>query len=152
MGGCRPISAGGTCRVAEGEVRGEAEKEGRGQKIVVRTVHATVVLVQSLSHVQLFVTPWTAACQSSLSFTISLSLFQLMSVELVMPSHHLILCYPLFLPSILPSIRVFSKESALCIRWPKYRSFGFNISASNSVLMTKFPPLASTKRSAENYQ
>ena len=76
-----------------------------------------VVVVQSLSHVQLFLTSWTGACQASLSFTISQSLLKLMSIELVMPSNHLILCCPLLLlPSILPSIRVFSKESAFCIR------------------------------------
>ena len=74
-------------------------------------------IVQSLSHVQLFVTPWTAAHQATLSFTISQSLLKLMSIELLMPPNHLILCRPLFLlPSIFPSIRVFSKESAVCIR------------------------------------
>ena len=79
-----------------------------------------------------FVTPWTAACQASLSFTISQSLLKLMSIELVMPSNHLILCHPLLLPpSIFPSIRVFSNESALHVRWPKYRSFSFSISPSN---------------------
>ena len=77
-------------------------------------------------------TPWTAACQASLSITNSWSLLRLMSIELVMPSNHLILCHPLFLlPSIFPSIRVFSNESTLCIRWPKYWSFNFNISPSN---------------------
>ena len=77
--------------------------------------------VQSLSHVQLFVTPWTAALQASLSITNSWSLLKFMSIELVMPSNHLILCCPLLLlPSIFPSIRVFSNESVLCIRWPKY--------------------------------
>ena len=76
--------------------------------------------VQSLSRVQLFVTPWTAACQASLSNTNSQSLLQLMSIKLVMPSNHFILCHPLLLlPSIFPSIRVFSNESVLCIRWPK---------------------------------
>ena len=75
--------------------------------------------VQSLSHVRLFGTPWTAACQASLSITYSQSLLKLMSIELVMPSNHLILCHPLLLlPSIFPSIRVFSNESVLCIRWP----------------------------------
>ena len=87
--------------------------------------------VQSLSCVWLFVTPWTAARQASLSITNSRSLLKLMSIELVMPSNHLILCHPfLLLPSIFPSIRVFSNESVLCIRWPKYWSFSFNISAS----------------------
>ena len=87
---------------------------------------------QSLSRVCLFVIPWTAACQASLSITNSQSLPKLMSIELVMPSNHLILCRPLLLPpSVFPSIRVFSNASALCIRWPKYWSFSFNISPSN---------------------
>ena len=84
--------------------------------------------VQSLSRVQLFVTPWTAACQASLSITNSQSWLKLMSIESVMPSNHLILCRPLLLPSIFPSIRVFSNESVLRIRWPKYWSFSFSIS------------------------
>ena len=88
--------------------------------------------VQSLSCVWLFATPWTTACQVSLSITNSQSSLKLMSIELVMPSNHLILCRPLLLLlSIFPSIRVFSNESALCIRWPKYWSFSFNISPSN---------------------
>ena len=88
--------------------------------------------VRWLSRVQLFVTPWTAARQASLSITNSQSLLKLMSVESVMPSNHLILCHPLLLlPSIFPSIRVFSKESALRIRWPKYSSFNLSISPSN---------------------
>ena len=88
--------------------------------------------VQLLSCVQLFVTPWTAAPQASLSITNSQSLLKLMSIELVMPSHHLILCRPLLLlPSIFPSIGVFSNESALHIRWLKHWSFSFNISPSN---------------------
>ena len=88
--------------------------------------------VQSLSRVQLFVTPRTAARQVSLSITNSWSLPKPMSIESVMPSKHLILCHPLLLlPSIPPSIRVFSNESALCMRWPKYWSFSFNISPSN---------------------
>ena len=88
--------------------------------------------VQSLSCVWLFATPWTAARQASLSITNSQSLPKPMSIESVMPSKHLILCRPLILkPSIFPSIRVFSNESALLIRWPKYRSFSFNISPSN---------------------
>ena len=79
-----------------------------------------------------FMTPWTAAPQTSLSFTISQSLLKLMSIELVMLSNHLVLCHPLLLlPSIFPSIRVFSKWSALHIRWPKYRSFSFRTSPSN---------------------
>ena len=88
--------------------------------------------IQSLSHVQLFVTPCTAAHQASLSITNSWSSPKLMSIELVMSSSHLILCGPLLLlPSIFPSIKVFSNESALCIRWPKYWSFSFSISPSN---------------------
>ena len=88
--------------------------------------------VQSLSHVQLFATPWTAAPQASLSITNSWSLLKLMSIESVMPSNHFILCLPLLLlPSIFPSIRVFHNESVLHIRWPKYWSFSFSISPSN---------------------
>ena len=87
---------------------------------------------QLLSHVLLFATPWSAACQASLSITKSQSLLKLMSVESMMPSNHLILCHRLLLPpSVFPSIRVFSEESVLCIRWPKYWSFSFSISASN---------------------
>ena len=88
--------------------------------------------VQSLSRVRLFVSPWTTARQGSLSITNSQSLPKLMSIQSVMPSNHLILCRPLLLlPSIFPSIRVFSNESALCIRWSKYWSFSFNICPSN---------------------
>ena len=88
--------------------------------------------IQSLSRIQLFATQWTAACQGSLSITSSWSLFRLMSIELVMPSNHLILCCPLLpLPSIYPSIKVFSNESVLRIRWPEYWSFSFNISPSS---------------------
>ena len=91
-----------------------------------------VVAIQSLSCVQLFVSSWTAACQASLFFIIYQSLFKFMSIELVMPSNHLILCFPLLLlPSVFPSIRVFSNESALRIRWPIYWSFSFCISPSN---------------------
>ena len=91
-----------------------------------------VAVVQSLSRVQLFVTPWTAAHQVPLSFTISQSLLKLMSIESVMPSNHLILCCPLlFLPSVFPSMRVFSNELAVCIRWPKYQNFSFSISPSS---------------------
>ena len=90
------------------------------------------VVLQLLSHVRLFVTPWTAARQVSLFFTISRSLFRLMSTESVMPSNHLILCHPLLLlPSLFPSIRVFSSQSALHSRWPKYLGFSFSISPSN---------------------
>ena len=87
--------------------------------------------VQSLSHVRLFATLWTAARQASLSITNSRSLPKLMSIKLVMPSNYLILCHPLLLPSIFPGIRVFSNESAIHIRWPKYWSFSFSISPSN---------------------
>ena len=88
--------------------------------------------VQSLSRVRLFATPWTHARQASLPITNSQSSLKLMSIKSVMPSNHLILCHPLLLlPSIFPSIRVFSNESALRIRWPKYWSFSFNISPSN---------------------
>ena len=89
--------------------------------------------VQSLSCVRLFATPWTAACQASLSITNSQSLLKLMSIESMMPcNNHLILCRPLFLlPSVFPSIRVFSKESLLHIRWPKYWSLSFGISSAN---------------------
>ena len=88
--------------------------------------------VQSLRHVWLFVTPWIAACQAFLSITNSRGSSKLMSIESVMPSNHLILCHPLLLlPSIFPSIRVFSNESALCIMWPKYWSFSFNINPSS---------------------
>ena len=90
--------------------------------------------VQLFSRVQLFVTPWTAARQASLSITNSQSLLKLMSIESVMPSNHLILCHPLLLPSISPSIRVFSNDSVLRIRWPKYWSFSFSISPSNEYL------------------
>ena len=88
--------------------------------------------IHLLSHIRLFETPWTAAHQASLSFTISQSLLKLMSTESVMPSNHLILCHPLLLlPSIFPSMRVFTSDSALRIRWPKYWSFSFNISPSD---------------------
>ena len=115
------------------------------------TIHPCrlLVLVQLLSCVQLFATPWTAAHQASLSFTISCSLLKLISMESMMPSYHLILCNPLLLlPSIFPSIRVFSSESALCIKWPKYWSISFNISPSKeysgliSFKMGWFDPLA----------
>ena len=92
---------------------------------------STVVVVQSLSHVRLFVTPWTAARQASLSLTISQSLLKFMSIASVMPSNHLILWCPLLLPSIFPSMRDFSNESAVLIRWPKYWSFNFSISPSS---------------------
>ena len=94
------------------------------------SIEAYATSVQSLSHVWLFASPWTAACQAFLSITNSQKL--LMAIELVMPSNHLILCHPLLLPpSIFPNIRVFSNESVLRIRWPKYWSFSFSISPSN---------------------
>ena len=94
--------------------------------------YPSVQLVQSLRHVQFFVTPWTTACQASLSITNSWSPPKPMSIESVMPSNHLILCRAFLLPSIFPGIRVFSNESALCIRWPKYWSWiSFNISPTN---------------------
>ena len=86
---------------------------------------------KSLSRVRLFATPWTAARQTSLSFTVSRRLLKLTSIESVMPANRLILCRPLLLPSIFPSIRVFSNESVLLIRWPNYRSFSFRLSPSN---------------------
>jgi len=90
------------------------------------------IVVQLLSCVWLLATPWTASCQASLSITNSWSLLKLMSIESVMPSNHLIFCHPLFLlPSIFPSISIFSNESVLCIRWPKYWSFSFSISPYN---------------------
>ena len=109
------------------------------QEATVRTGHETTdwfkiqfSSVQSLSHVRLFATPWTTAHQASLSITNSRSLLKLMSIESVMPCNHLILCCPLFLlPSIFPSMKVFSNESALCIRWPMYWSFSFNINPPN---------------------
>ena len=93
--------------------------------------------VQSLSFVQLFVTPWTAACPASLSIINSQSLLKYISIESVVPSNHLILCHSLLLlPSVLPSIRVFSNESVLCIRWPKYWSFSFSPSSEYSGLIS----------------
>ena len=94
--------------------------------------HLQFSSVQSRNHVRLFATPWTAACQSSLSIINSRSLLKVTAIESVMPSNHLILRRPLLLlPSVLPSIRVLSNESVLHIRWPKYWNFGFNISPSN---------------------
>ena len=96
------------------------------------------VSVQSLSLVQLFATPWTAALQASLSITNSWSLLKLMSIELVMPSNHLILCHPLvLLPSIFPSIRVFSNELVLLIRWPKYMGLGVVKKSKTWAIKTK---------------
>ena len=92
---------------------------------------AVVCSVQSFSHVRLFATPWTAAHQVSLSIAKSQILLKLMSIKSMMPSNHLILCHPCLLPSIFPNIRVFSNESVLHIRWPKYWSISFSICPSN---------------------
>ena len=119
----------------ETKVTLEANGNYKIRQIITEIMEYTHVLfssVQLLSCVGLFGTPWTAARQASLSITNSWSLPKLISIELVMTSNHLILCCPLFLlPSIFPNIRIFSNESALCIRWPKYWSFSFNISPSN---------------------
>ena len=115
--------------------------------------------VQLLSHVQLFVIPWTAARQASLAITNSRSLLKLMSIESVMTSNHLILCHPLLPPSIFPSIRGFSNESVLHIRWPKYGRFSFSITPSNehSGLISfridwSTHPMCNYKYSYESYQ
>ena len=108
---------------------------GRNFDALLERAHSStqfVVVVQSLSRDRLFATPWTEVHQASISFTLSLSLFKLMSIKSEMPSNHLIFCrHLLLLPSIFPSIRVFSSESVLHIRWPKYGSFSFSISPSN---------------------
>ena len=120
------------------KVKEESEKPGlklniQKTKIMASGPISSFSSVQSLSRVQLFVTPWIAARQASLSITNSRSLLRLMSIESVMPSNHLIICHPLlFLPPIPPSIRVFSNESTLCMRWPKYWSFNFNILPKNT--------------------
>ena len=101
---------------------------------VMRQKWRPFVVVHLPSRVWLFMTPWTTARQVSLSLTISQSLLKLLSIEFMMLFEHLILCHPLLLPSILPSIRVFSNESALHIQWPKYFSFNFSISPSNEYL------------------
>ena len=116
------------------KAKGESEKAGLRLIIQNTKIMASrpISSVQSLSHVWLLSTPLTAAHQASLSITNSRSLLKLMSIELVMPSNHLILCRPLLLLlSVFPSIKVFSNESVICIRWPNYRSFSFNISCSN---------------------
>ena len=110
--------------------RGFLKQGGKSSRVGVQQNGSSIQFSPSV--VSDSVTPWTAACQASLSITNSRSLLKLMSIEWVMPSNHLILCSPLLLlPSIFPSIRVFSNESALRIRWPKYWSFIFNISPSN---------------------
>ena len=114
-------------------VRGTESVHSRRHEIVSfqRQMLLTFSSVQSLNRIQLFATPWTAACQASLSSTNSWSLLKLISIESMMPSNHLILCHPLLLPpSTFPSIRVFSNESVLSIRWPKYWSFSLSISPS----------------------
>ena len=111
---------------------GDCSHEIRRQLLLVsKAVSNLFVVVQWLSHVWLVSTACTVPCQASLSITISGSLLKLMSIELVMPSNHLILCYPLLLPSSFPSIQIFSSESALLIRWPKYWSFSSSIIPSN---------------------
>ena len=120
-----------------------SSKAGSQTQVLVRTLTLMTQpcdIVQSLSHVWFFATPWTAACQASLSFTISRNLLKRLSRELVMPSNRLILCHPLLLLSVFPSIRVFSNESAIRIRWPKYWSF--SISPTNEY--SGFIPLGLT--------
>ena len=110
-----------------------SEIECQGTAVAVYIIESPQFsLVQWLSHVRLFATPWTAVCEAFLSITNTWSLLKLISMESVMPSNHRIFCRPLRpLPSIFPSIRVFSNESVLCIRWPEYWSFSFSISPSN---------------------
>ena len=117
------------CKHCAGRQGGQLDRLGLSFRESCRRPNLSVV--QSLSHVWLFSTPWTAAHQASLSFNIFWSLLKLMSIESVMPSNHFILCRLLLLPSIFPSIRVFSSELALCIRGPKYCNFSFSISPSN---------------------
>ena len=101
-------------------------------KVCILDPQSVGAVVQPLRHVQLFATPWTSAYQATLSFTISRSFLKLLSIESIMPSYHLILCNPLLLlPSIFPSIRVFSSRFTLHLRWPKYWNFSFSISSSN---------------------
>ena len=118
-------------------------------------MHRIISSVQSLSRVRPFATPWTAAHQASLSITNYRSLLKLMSIESVMPSNHLICCCPLLLlPSMFPSIRVFSSESVLCIRWPKDWSFSFSISPSNEysgLISPSNSVLVSQKKSLQSF-
>ena len=110
----------------------KASELGDGRLSSSGSLYRSVSSAQSLTRIRLFATIWTAARQASRSITNSQSFLKLMSIKSVMPSNHLILCHPLLLlPSIFPSIRVFSNESVLCIRWPKYWSFSFSISPSN---------------------
>ena len=117
---------------------GDCSHEIKRHLLLERKAITNLSSVQSFSHVWLFATPWTTAHQASLSITNAQSLLKFMSIESVMPSNHLIICHPLLLPSIFPSIRVFSSESVLHIRWPKFWSFRFSISPSNeySVLIS----------------
>ena len=122
-GGHRAFLPGWGCRTQQGRSRESWPCLGTGS--------GGLIVVQSLSHVRLFATPWNAARQASLFITSSQSLLKLISIESVMTSNHLVLCHPLLLlPSIFPSIRDFSNESALCTRWPKYQSFIYSISQS----------------------
>ena len=105
----------------------------QSEKHVLYTIPHQFSSVQLLSHILLFAATWTAACQAPLSITNSRILLKLMCIESVMPSNHLILCHPLLLPSIFPSMRVFSSESVLHIRWPKYWSFSFSIIPSKEI-------------------
>ena len=114
------------------EVRSQREPSWGGRPHKSLSKLGWTIVVHLLSHVWLFATPWTSARQASLSFTSSRSLFKLLSIESVMPSNHLTLCHPLLLlSSVFPSIRIFSSESTLRIRWSKYWSFSFSISSSS---------------------
>ena len=127
-----------------GSVRGREESEVSWvflPELLLRSsaeeqIRTLVVVVQFLSCIRLFVTPWTAAHQASLSFAISWSLLKLLSIESVMPSNHLVLCHPLLLPSVFPSIRVFFHESVLHIRWPKYWTFSISPSHEHAGLIS----------------
>ena len=125
-----PLSSTSVFRLGEGP---QAQECFDSYKLRSWALNLTACLLfSSVQSCPTFVTPWSAACQASLSFTNSWSLLKLMSIKSVMPSNHLILCHPfILLPSIFPTIRVFSNESVLCIRWPKYWSFSFSISPSN---------------------
>ena len=117
--------------VRTGSLHQVLRREDMDQEEAPFTASRSVGSVQLLSCVWLFPTPWTAARQASLCIATSRTLPKPMSIELVVPSNHLILCHPLLLPSVFPRVRVFSNESDLCIRWPKYWSFSFSISSSN---------------------
>ena len=111
-------------------------KINKQERYIIQGNSHYIVVVEALSCVWLFVIPWTAACQAFLSFTVSQSLLKFTAIELLMPSDHLILCHPLLLPPIFPSIRVLSNESALYIRWPKFWSFSFSPSDDYSGLIS----------------